>query len=93
MDGICIATLNTNKEYGITSNGYAAKAPNIHAELLKSYIKSKGIDCELVYNATAERVKAQEPTLVILVCSGANPASSTLTIPAAIEFIMVLVAR
>ncbi len=85
---LVLATLNPKRQhYAITADELAATAPNIHMGMVASYLRAQGhrvlaIDSELEgldLEGLAARVRALSPRLFGVVCSGANPSSSTMT--------------
>lgn len=85
---LVIAALNPKRQhYAATASELAATAPNIHMGMVASWLRGQGfsvltLDCELEglsHDALVERVRALSPRLFGVVCSGANPSSSTMT--------------
>jgi anaerobic magnesium-protoporphyrin IX monomethyl ester cyclase len=85
---LVLATLNPKRQhYAATADELAARAPNIHMGMVAAYLRARGhrvlaIDSELEGLGHAElaaRVRALSPRLFGVVCSGANPSSSTMT--------------
>lgn len=102
QDKIIIATINAKKQlYSVTADEFSAVAPNIQMGLLYSYIKSHGIDIEMIESdvemvGMAEllaRVERERPLLFGLICTGANPSSSTMTMAGVVEFFKLYNAR
>jgi len=94
-DKIILATVNCKKEiYSVTADEFSAIAPNIHMGLLASYIKSKNIDVDVIESdvdgVSADKlvdiIGEEQPLLCGLICSGANPSSSTMTMAGIIDF-------
>lgn len=92
---IILATANSKKElYSVTADDFSAIAPNIQLGLLGSYIKSKGIDIDLVDSETDRisidqligTVENEQPLLLGLIATGANPSSSTMSMVGIINF-------
>jgi radical SAM superfamily enzyme YgiQ (UPF0313 family) len=94
LNQIFLLTINSKQElYSITSDKYSAIQQNIYMGLLGSYIKSKGIaveiieeTCGLTINELCEYIHKYSPKLIGVVCSGANPSSSTMSMVGAIKF-------
>ncbi len=94
-DRIILATVNCKKElYAGTSDDFSAIAPNIPMGLLSAYIKSKGIDVSMIESdvdgismeALIKQIESTEPLLCGIICAGANPASSTMTMAGVVDF-------
>ena len=92
---IVLATVNSKKDiYSFTADEFAALAPNIHLGLLHSYLKSKGIDVEIIeadvdmvsMNKMIGILKEKDPLLFGVICSGVNPSSSTMTMAGVVDF-------
>lgn len=92
---IIIAVVNSKRQmYSTTSDEYSAIAPNIQMGLLVAYVKSRDIDVEMIesdvdgisMDALMGRVEAQQPLLFGVICSGANPSSSTMTMAGIVDF-------
>lgn len=90
-----LATVNSKKElYSNTADEFSAIAPNVQMGLLASYIKSKGIDVEIVesdvdgisIDGLIGIIEDKEPLLFGIICTGANPSSSTMTMSGIIDF-------
>ena len=94
LNEIVLLSINDkNTLYGITADEYSAIQPNISMALLGAYIKSKGIAVEMLdesYNLSIEELVQYlvkyNPILVGVICSGANPSSSTMSMVGAIKF-------
>jgi len=88
---IILFTVPARKDlYGLTSNDYAAIQPNIGMGLLDSYLESKGIEVD-IYDETSNTdmvkvIQEEEPALFGVICSGANPSASTMSMTGAIKF-------
>ena len=72
---------------------YSAIQPNIVMGLLSSYLKSKGIEVEMIDETRdfsipdyCEYIKKENPLLVGVVSLGANPSSSTMSMVGVIKF-------
>src|SRR3990172_13000316 len=94
-DKIILATVNAKKMlYSTTANEYAAIAPIIQLGLLSAYIKSKNIAVEMIdsdigglsIDGFISTLEQEQPLLVGIVCSGANPSSSTMTMAGGVDF-------
>jgi len=79
--------------YGATADKYSAVQPNIYLGLIASYSKKNGVPVEIIdetSNASMQDkinlILKYKPALVGVVCSGANPSSSTMSMVGAIEF-------
>lgn len=92
---IILATVNAKKEnYAATADEFSAIAPNVQMGLLASYLKSKNIDLEVIdseveslsHKGLIEIIEKEEPLLFGLICSGANPSSSTMTLAGIVDF-------
>ena len=94
LNQVFLLTINSKQElYSITADKYSAVQPNIYMGLLGSYIRSKGIaveiideTCGLTIKELCEYISKYSPRLVGVVCSGANPSSSTMSMVGAIKF-------
>ncbi len=94
-DKIILATVNAKKMlYSTTADEYAAIAPIIQLGLLSAYIKSKNIAVEMIdsdigglsIDGFISTLEQEQPLLVGIVCSGANPSSSTMTMAGVVDF-------
>ena len=94
-DMLILATVNCKKQlYSTTADEFSAVAPNVQMGLLKSYIKAKAIDVEMIesdvdmvsMDRLIDIVAEKKPKLFGLICSGANPSSSTMTMAGIVEF-------
>lgn len=91
---ILLLTINSRTRlYGLTENEFAAIQPNISMGLLASYIKSKGIEVEIIDETFdfsipdyVNYILKEEPRLFGVICSGANPSSSTMSMVGCIKF-------
>ncbi len=91
---IVLLTINDKQElYGITAKEYSAIQPNISMGLLGSYLKSEDLEVDmfdeswgLSINDIVEMLQKDPPVLVGVICSGANPSSSTMSMVGAIKF-------
>ncbi len=92
---IILATVNAKKDlYATTADEFSAIPPHVQLGLLASYIKSKNIDVEIIesdvdgisINELIERTEKKQPLILGLICTGANPSSSTMTMTGIIEF-------
>ena len=92
---VIIATVNSKKDlYSFTADEFAAVAPNIHLGLLHAYLKSKGVDVEIIeadvdmvpMNQLIDILKQKNPLLFGVICSGVNPSSSTMTMAGVVDF-------
>jgi radical SAM superfamily enzyme YgiQ (UPF0313 family) len=94
LKSIFLITLESKEAlYGVTANNLAAIQPNIYMGLIGSYIKCRGIPVEYIDETSNLSMDDKinillkyKPILVGVVCSGANPSSSTMTMVSAIEF-------
>jgi len=94
LNEIVLLSINDkNTLYGITADEYSAVQPNISMALLGAYIKSKGIAVEMLdesyglsINELIEYLLKYNPVLIGVICSGANPSSSTMSMVGAIKF-------
>jgi len=90
---IILLNLNAKKTlYGNTIN-FSAIQPNVVIGLLSSYLKSKGIDVEVIDETRnfsipdyCEYIRKENPVLVGVVSLGANPSSSTMSMVGVIKF-------
>jgi len=94
-DKIIIATVNAKKQlYSVTADEFSAVAPNVQMGLLYAYIKSHGIDVEMVESDVdmvsipdlIKIIDEKKPLLFGLISTGANPSSSTMTMAGVVEF-------
>ncbi|MEI8011747.1 MAG: radical SAM protein, partial [Candidatus Omnitrophota bacterium] len=86
-DLIILTTINFKKNlYAVTSDAFSAIPPNIQQGLLASYLKNKGFRVEII-EAEVDNIlidqliailKDKKPRLTGIICTGANPASSTM---------------
>ena len=92
---IILATVNAKKNlYAATADEFSAIAPNLQMGLLTAYIKSKNIDVDMIdselnrisIDGLIDIIEKEEPLLLGIICSGANPSSSTMTMSGVIEF-------
>jgi radical SAM superfamily enzyme YgiQ (UPF0313 family) len=91
---IVLLTINEKEDlYGVTADIYSAIQPNIYMGLLGAYIKSQDIAVEMLdesyglsINELVNYLKKYHPVLVGVICSGANPSSSTMSMVGAIKF-------
>ncbi len=92
---IILATINAKKKlYSITANDFSAIAPNIQMGLLHAYLKSKSIPVEVIdsemenlsFDEFINQVELEKPLLLGIVCSGANPSSSTMVMSGVVDF-------
>lgn len=79
--------------YGATEDTLSAIQPNIIMALLSSYLKSKNIEVQMIdetFNYSIpkmiEVIKEKNPILLGIICIGANPSSSTMSMVGAIKF-------
>lgn len=92
--GCLLFTINSKSRlYGLTENNYSAIQPNICMGLLDSYLESKGIEVQMIdetYNYSipdmVSIIEKEQPLLFGVICSGANPSSSTMSMVGAINF-------
>ncbi|MFA5260333.1 MAG: radical SAM protein [Candidatus Omnitrophota bacterium] len=94
-DKIILATVNCKKQlYSTTADEFSAVAPNIQMGLLTAYVKAKEIDCRMIESDVdrvlmddlIDRVALEKPLLFGVICTGANPSSSTMTMAGIVEF-------
>lgn len=94
-DKIILATANSKKKlYGATTDEFSAIAPNIQMWLLASYIKSKNIDVVVIesdvdgipIDELIDIIEQEQPLLCGLICTGANPSSSTMVMAGIVDF-------
>lgn len=91
---IVLITINSKTRlYSITEEDYSAVQPNIYMELLKSYLESKNFEVITLDETLglsliqySEIIYKINPYLVGVVCAGANPSSSTMSMVGAINF-------
>lgn len=92
---ILLTTINAKKIlYSTTADEFSAIPPNINMGLLYSYIKSKNIPVEMIESDVARvsidelinLIEKEEPLLFGIICTGANPSSSTMTMAGVIDF-------
>ncbi|MBF0485975.1 MAG: radical SAM protein [Candidatus Omnitrophica bacterium] len=92
---IILATVNAKRDlYSITSDEFSAIAPNIQMGLLAEYIKSQGIDVVMVesdvdgisYDGLIDIAVKENPVALGIICSGANPSSSTMVMAGVVDF-------
>ncbi|MDP8233432.1 MAG: radical SAM protein [Candidatus Saelkia tenebricola] len=92
---IVLATVNAKKElYANTANELSAVPVNVQMGLIFSYIKSKGIEVDMIESDVdgilmeelIEIIEEKQPLLCGLICTGANPSSSTMTMAGIVEF-------
>lgn len=92
---IVLASVNAKAAlYAATADEFSAIAPNIHLGMLAAYLKSLGlpvrvIDCEpegVTMNQLAEIIARDVPTMFGVICTGANPSSSTMTMAGVVKF-------
>ena len=79
--------------YGVTADKYSAVQPNIYLGLIAANSKKNGVPVETIdetSNASMQDkinlILKYNPVLVGVVCSGANPSSSTMSMVGAIDF-------
>ena len=91
---ILLVTPNSKKVNYANTDEFTAIQPNLYMAMLESHYRSQGYKCECL-NAEAEGLNNEQlaeiatkwnPLLVIIVCSGANPAASTMSMLGAIDF-------
>jgi len=95
MNSILLLTICAKKElYGLTGDEYKAIQPNIGMALLDSYLESKGIPVEMIdetskysFAEIIDIIEVEQPVLVGIICSGANPSASTMSMVGAIQFL------
>lgn len=92
---IILATINAKKMlYSVTANEFSAVAPNLQMGLLAEYVKSKGIEVVMIESDVdmiamvdlIDMVAKEQPLLFGVICSGANPSSSTMTMAGIVDF-------
>jgi len=91
---IVLLSINEKADlYGVTADEYSAIQPNISMGLLGAYLKSKDIDVQmfdeswgLSITEIVGMLQKDPPTLVGVICAGANPSSSTMSMVGAIKF-------
>ncbi len=91
---IILLTINSKKTlYGLTANNYSAIQPNISMGLLSAYIKKQDIEVDMLDETKSYSIQdmidiivKERPILIGVICSGANPSSSTMSMVGAIEF-------
>jgi len=91
---IILLTINAKRTlYGVTCDDLSAIQPNILMGLLASYIKSKGIEVEIIDETFdfsipdyCEYIRKENPVLFGVICCGANPSSSTMSMVGVIKF-------
>ena len=92
---ILLATINAKKAlYTVTADDFSAIAPNVQMGLLAEYIKSNDIDIDFIeadvegidIDRLIEIVVEEKPRLFGVICTGANPSSSTMSMVGAIDF-------
>ena len=94
MNKVLLFTINSKSRlYGLTENEYSAIQPNIIMALQAVYLESKGIEVEMVDETNnfsipdyIEYIHKEKPLLVGIICVGANPSSSTMSMVGAIKF-------
>jgi radical SAM superfamily enzyme YgiQ (UPF0313 family) len=94
LNQVLLITINSKQElYSFTADEYAAIQPNIYMSLLASYIKSRGVAVETIDETSGlsivelcSYIHKYSPKLIGVVCSGANPSSSTMSMVGAIKF-------
>jgi anaerobic magnesium-protoporphyrin IX monomethyl ester cyclase len=93
MDKIILFTVNDKKSLYSLTEGISAIQPNIGMGLLDSYLESKGIKVELIdetFNYSISEmvgiIEKEQPVLFGVICSGANPSASTMSMVGAIKF-------
>lgn len=94
-DMLVLVTVNNRKGlYASTADELAAVAPNIQMGLLTAYIKSRNIEVvqidsewlKLSIEELIDLVNEYDPLLFGIICTGANPSSSTMTMSGIIDF-------
>ncbi len=90
---LLFSVLSKSRLYGITENEYAAVQPHICMGLLSAYLKSKGIEVEVIDETAnwsipnfVNYINQEKPLLAGVICSGANPSSSTMSMVGVINF-------
>ena len=91
---IVLLTINEKNDlYGVTADEYSAIQPNSSMGLLGAYVKSKDISVEMLDESAnmsipelIEYLLARQSVLIGVICSGANPSSSTMSMVGAIKF-------
>ncbi|MCA9408584.1 MAG: cobalamin-dependent protein, partial [Candidatus Omnitrophica bacterium] len=95
MDKIIIATVNCKKDlYAVTADEFSAVAPNIQLGLLHQYIKMKGVNVQMIESDVdrismdhlIDIVEKENPVLFGIICTGANPSSSTMHMAGIVDF-------
>ena len=86
-DLILLTTINFKKDlYAATSDVYSSVPPNIQQGLLNSSLKAKGLHVEIIeadvdnilIDELIAIIETKKPALTGVICTGANPASSTM---------------
>lgn len=92
---IILATVNAKKSlYSITADELSAIAPNVQLGLLGAYIKSKNIAVDIIdseaeslsIEGLIERIEKEQPLLLGIIATGANPSASTMAMVGIIDF-------
>jgi len=92
---IILATVNAKRDlYSITSDEFSAVAPNVQMGLLASFIKAQGLDVLMVesdvdgisYDGLMDIAQKEDPIFLGIICSGANPSSSTMVMAGVVDF-------
>ena len=92
---IVLATVNAKKDlYSTTADEFSAIPPNVNMGLLYSYIKSKNIPVEMIESDVEKisidelinLIEKEEPLVFGIICTGANPSSSTMSMTGVIDF-------
>ncbi len=91
---IILLTVNAKRTlYGVTCDELSAIQPNITMGLLDAYCKSKGIEVEMLDETRdfsipeyCDYIRQEAPILAGVICSGANPSSSTMSMTGVIKF-------
>ncbi|OGQ36468.1 MAG: hypothetical protein A3F16_00710 [Deltaproteobacteria bacterium RIFCSPHIGHO2_12_FULL_43_9] len=95
MNSVIISTVSCKEKlYGVTSNEFAAIAPNIPMAVLASHLEKNDIPVHMIdadadgYDNTSliEYILKEKPIYVCLIASGANPSASTMTMVGIIDF-------
>jgi radical SAM superfamily enzyme YgiQ (UPF0313 family) len=94
-DKIVLATVNRKKNlYAATADEFSAIPPNIQMGLLASYIESKDVNVDMIesdidgisIDELIDIIEQEQPLLCGLICTGANPSSSTMTMVGIVDF-------
>ena len=91
---IVLFTINSKSRlYGVTEDTYSAIQPNISMASLAAYLEAKGLEVDMIdetfdysIDDYIKYIHKEKPILAGIICVGANPSSSTMSMVGAIKF-------